>query len=57
MADKLIDIPNIDTQNYPICELQLDYNLMNQPIKSNKSHKICQAIELENVNIKLWVQV
>ena len=57
MAEKLIDIPNIDTQNYPICKLQLDYNLMNQPIKSNKSHKICQAIELENVNIKLWVQV
>ena len=23
MADKLIDIPNIDTQNYPICKLQL----------------------------------
>ena len=51
MADKLMYITNDVNQNYPYCRLQLgietfEHNLLNQPIKINKS---CWANELKNV--------
>ena len=33
MVNKLMVIPNNDTQNYPFCRIQLGLNLINQPIK------------------------
>ena len=63
MADKLMYIPNVDTQNYPYCRLQLivetfEYSTKwtNQS-KFNKSLQKSEANEKENVIIKFWVIV
>ena len=46
MADKLIYIPNDDTQNYPLCRLQFVVETLatqlNLPNKSIKVTKICK---------------
>ena len=52
MADKLLDISNDDTLNYPFCRLKLAVDQLNQPTNQNliKSPKSFW----ENVIIKLW---
>ena len=56
MVYKLMYIPSDDTQNYPVCRLQLVVQrldtLMIQPIRIQE--KISWASEKEDVNIKLW---
>ena len=50
MANKLIDIPNANTQNYPYCRFQLVAETFNTQLNELKSPKVlCQ----ENVIIKL----
>ena len=58
MADKLMDIPNDDTQNYPICRLQLVVETfehstwwINQ-LKFNKKFPKLLSQQIINVNVK-----
>ena len=61
MTDKLMYIPNDDTQNNPFCRLQFvielndcKFNLINQPFKLIKVPKVGKLDLEENVIIKLW---
>ena len=54
MADKLIYIPNDDTQNYPFCRLKLVIETFDHLIKIQCSPQSCKGKEEENVIIKLW---
>ena len=58
MADKLINIPNDDTQNYPFSRLQFSWlnhldTQLNEPTNQNWI-KVSKVVVLENVVIKLW---
>ena len=56
MADKLINFPKDDTQNYPFCNLQLVVDAqLNEPINQNsiKVHKV-KSKQIINFTIKLW---
>ena len=46
MADKLVYIPNGDTQNYPFCRLQLDSQLY-EPTNQN-STQVPKVVEPRN---------
>ena len=60
MADKLMYIPNDDSQNYPICKLKLVVETLNTELnkstnqKSLKSPKLLSQRIEESVIIKLW---
>ena len=55
MTDKLMYIPNDDTQNYLLSRLKLVvWNIWTIQSKFNESHQSCRANEKENVILKLW---
>ena len=56
MADKLINFPKDDTQNYLFINLQLVVDAqLNEPINQNsiKVHKV-KSKQIINFTIKLW---
>ena len=56
MANKLMYIPNDDTQNCPFCKLKLLVETFEHPtFNTNQTkHQSCEAGKYENVIKKLW---
>ena len=60
MANKLIYIPNDDTQNYPLCRLKIVVETFEHPTelinqsKFTEVPKVVEPTNKENVSIRLW---
>ena len=67
MTDKLMHIPNDDTEKYPFCRFQMDTQLIDQPIKVSsvdkpKNKKTLRTNVINNpmsppslIAIRLWL--